>query len=128
VKHFKFVPRGKRRIHQKPEVREVNACRFWLDIELAEVQPDLVVMLGATAGRAVLGRPVTIARDRGMLRMNSGQPAFLTVHPSYLLRLPDEESKKREWELFLGDLRQAAQIAARIERGSNDPGAVGIED
>lgn len=113
VKHFKFEPRGRRRIHQKPDSSEIIACRFWLDIELAEVHPALTVLLGATAARAVLGRTVTIGRERGRPITLLGQaPALVTVHPSYLLRLPDEAAKRREYAAFVADLRVAARLAA----------------
>ncbi len=113
VKHFKFVPRGKRRIHAKPDTTEIVACKAWLDDELREVKPDLLVLLGATAARAILGRNVTIGRERGeRITMADGQAAFVTVHPSFLLRLPDEESKAREYRAFVADLRKAAAIAA----------------
>jgi DNA polymerase len=122
VKHFKFVPRGKRRIHQKPEGPEIAACKFWLDIELREVQPDLLVLLGATAARAALGRTVTIGRERGRrIELPDGQAAFVTVHPSFLLRVPDEDSRAREYRAFLDDLRKAAQLAAEIA-GERDAG------
>ncbi|MBN9580276.1 MAG: UdgX family uracil-DNA binding protein [Afipia sp.] len=115
VKHFKFVPRGKRRIHQKPEGPEIAACKFWLDIELREVQPDLVVLLGATAARAALGRTVTIGRERGRrIELPDGQAAFVTVHPSFLLRVPDEEGRAREYRAFVDDLRKVARLAAEI--------------
>ncbi len=115
VKHFKFVPRGKRRIHQKPESPEIAACKFWLDIELREVRPDLLVLLGATAARAALGRAVTIGRERGRrIDLPDGQAAFVTVHPSFLLRVPDEEGRAREYRAFLDDLREAARLAEEI--------------
>ena len=118
VKHFKYVPRGPRRLHQTPEAPEIEACRFWLTLERAEVRPSLVVLLGGTAARAVLGRPVTVGRERGALfDLPDGAPGFITVHPSFLLRQPDEESKARQYQLFVGDLRQAASLAARL-RGS----------
>jgi DNA polymerase len=111
VKHFKYVPRGKRRIHQKPDGGEIAACRFWLDIELAEIKPRVTVALGATAARAVLGRAVTIGRERGRPIPLLGQGSVMvTVHPSYLLRLPDEEAKHREYAAFVADLRQAAAL------------------
>ncbi len=117
VKHFKFVPRGKRRIHEKPGTGEINACRFWLDLERAEVKPALTVMLGVTAARAVLGRAVTISRERSQPMPlpdgNGGNTTgFITVHPSYLLRLPDEDSKAREYAAFVEDLRRVAELAA----------------
>ncbi len=113
VKHFKFVPRGKRRIHEKPGTGEINACRFWLDQERAELKPALTVMLGATAARAVLGRAVTISRERGVpVALNGNAQGFITVHPSYLLRLPDEDAKMREYAAFVEDLRKIAALAA----------------
>jgi len=112
VKHFKFLPRGPRRLHQTPETPEIEACRFWLELERAEVRPSLVVLLGGTAARTVLGRPVTIGRERGaLLDLPDGTPAFITVHPSFLLRQPDEESKARQYQVFVNELRQAAALA-----------------
>ena len=106
VKHFKFVQRGKRRIHQTPEVPEITACGFWLDVERAHLRPRLIVLMGASAARAVFGRAVTISRERGRpIRMADGQTVFVTVHPSYLLRLPDKASKAREYEALVRDLR-----------------------
>ena len=110
VKHFKSIPRGKRRIHQKPDSGEIAACRFWLDLERAEIHPRVTVLLGATAARAVLGRVVTIGRERGKAIPLGDETTLVTVHPSYLLRLPDEESKEREYALFVADLRRAAAL------------------
>jgi len=117
VKHFKFVPRGKRRIHEKPGTGEINACRFWLDRERAEIKPALTVMMGATAARAVLGRAVTISRERGQPMplpdgVGGNTTGFITVHPSYLLRLPDEDAKAREYAAFVEDLRRVVALAA----------------
>jgi DNA polymerase len=113
VKHFKFEPRGKRRIHQKPEAPEIDACRHWLAIERAAIAPRLLVMLGATAARAVLGRVVTISRERSRpFALSATETGFVTVHPSYLLRLPDEASRAREYEAFVADLRAIAALAA----------------
>jgi DNA polymerase len=112
VKHFMFEPRGKRRIHAKPETMEIEACKPWLEIERAEVRPHLLVAMGATAARAVMGRTVTITRERGRpMPWGDGQ-LLITVHPSYLLRLPDEAAKAREYAAFVGDLRQAAALVA----------------
>ena len=106
VKHFKFTPRGKRRIHQSPEVPEIRACGFWLDVERVQVRPRLLVAMGGTAARAVLGRAVSITRERGRpFLMDDGQMVFITVHPSYLLRLPDVAAKAAAYEAFVGDLR-----------------------
>jgi DNA polymerase len=106
VKHFKFTPRGKRRIHQTPEVPEIQACGFWLDVERVHVRPRLLVLMGASAARAVLGRAVTISRERGRpIQLADGQTVFVTVHPSFLLRVPDAAAKAREYEAFVLDLR-----------------------
>jgi probable DNA metabolism protein len=106
VKHFKFTQRGKRRIHQTPEVPEIQACGFWLDVERSHVRPRLLVLMGGSAARAVMGRAVTISRERGRrIDLPDGQAAFVTVHPSYLLRIPDKAAKAREYEAFVRDLR-----------------------
>jgi DNA polymerase len=110
VKHFKFEPRGKRRIHATPDAGEIEVCRFWLDQERAVIRPALVVLLGGSAARAVLGRAVTISRERGRPLPLEGGQAFVTVHPSYLLRLPDEASKQREYAAFVRDLAAAKAL------------------
>jgi DNA polymerase len=111
VKHFKFEPRGKRRIHKTPETPEIQACRFWLDVELVRLQPSLVVAMGGTAARAVLGRPVTITRERGRpVEMPDGRAAFVTVHPSFILRVPDEDARDREYRALVADLKQVAAL------------------
>ncbi len=108
VKHFKFEPRGKRRIHATPDRTEIEACRFWLDQERDVLKPAVTILLGASAARAVLGRAVTISRERGRpIPLTHGQ-AMVTVHPSYLLRLPDEASRAREYDGLVRDLRAAA--------------------
>ncbi|NVN31724.1 UdgX family uracil-DNA binding protein, partial [Endobacter medicaginis] len=108
VKHFKFTPRGKRRIHAKPEAPEITACAPWLARERSLVAPRTLVMMGATAARAILGRPVTISRERGRpIPLDDGSTGWVTVHPSYLLRLPDEAAKAREYAAFVTDLRRA---------------------
>ena len=111
VKHFKFEARGRRRIHQKPVTGEINACRVWLDIERAEVRPRVTVLMGASAARSVLGRAVTVMRERGQPLPLPGTTAFITVHPSYLLRIPDEDAKQREYVALVADLRAAAALA-----------------
>jgi DNA polymerase len=109
VKHFKFVPRGKIRLHQKPTTPEIKACRQWYERELALVRPTLVVALGATAAQSVLGRITPINHSRGRLIENEGEARVLvTVHPSYLLRLPDAEAKAREYQRFVEDLKIVA--------------------
>jgi uracil-DNA glycosylase len=110
VKHFKWEPRGKRRIHKKPNELEIKACHQWLDRELALVRPALVVALGATAARAVLGRATAIEKNRG--RIIAGAQAktpldadlLVTVHPSFLLRVP-EEDRDEAYERFVADLK-----------------------
>ncbi len=105
VKHFKFEPRGKRRIHSKPTGTEVSARRPWLEAEVASVRPELIVCLGATAARSVLGREARVTVERAQLMPHPwAQAVLLTVHPSALLRTPDEERRKAEWELFVRDL------------------------
>ncbi len=114
VKHFKFEPRGRRRIHAKPDTGEITACRVWVEAERAAVRPALTVLLGASAARSVLGRVVTISRERGrpIALPDGNAQAFVTVHPSYLLRLPDEDAKVREYAAFVADLRMAASLVA----------------
>lgn len=109
VKHFKFVPRGKLRLHQKPNTAEIKACRPWYERERAAVKPVLVVAMGATAAQGVLGKITPINKTRGrLIDLDDGAQALVTVHPSYLLRLPDEEAKVREYGRFVDDLRIAA--------------------
>lgn len=111
VKHFKFTLRGKRRIHQSPEAPEIQACRFWLDVERVQLRPKLLVLMGGTAARAVMGRQVTITRERGRpIRLEDGQAAFVTVHPSFLLRVPDEDAKAREYRAFVRDLEAVRKL------------------
>ena len=109
VKHFKFEPRGKRRIHSTPDAGEISACRWWVEQELLIVRPKVVIALGATAARSLLGKAVTISRERGRaIPLDSGAEAWITVHPSYLLRLPDPEAKAAQHAAFIADLRTAA--------------------
>jgi DNA polymerase len=114
VKHFKWEPRGKRRIHQKPNSREIAACRPWLEAELRLVKPRLLVCLGATAAQAVFGPSFRVTRERGKVLSSKLAPrALATVHPSSLLRQPDEESRQREYERFVVDLRAARRAASK---------------
>jgi uracil-DNA glycosylase len=109
VKHFKFVPRGKIRLHQKPNTAEIKACRPWYERELAAIQPDLVVAMGATAAQCVFGKITPINKSRGrLIDLADGIKALVTVHPSYLLRLPDPETKAQEYARFVDDLKIAA--------------------
>jgi DNA polymerase len=119
VKHFKFEPRGKRRIHKKPNNAEIDACRWWLDKELGLVKPRLTVALGATAGRALTGRDVTISRMRGeVIPLREGLEGFITVHPSFLLRLPDADAKAREYTRFVDDLKLIARHVRDIRKAA----------
>jgi DNA polymerase len=109
VKHFKWEPRGKRRIHVKPNAGEIGACRPWLETEIALVKPRLLVCLGATAAQALLGKAFKVSRQRGEL-VDSPLAPFVTatVHPSSILRAPDDESRHAEMQRFVDDLRKAA--------------------
>lgn len=119
VKHFKFVPRGKIRIHQKPATPEIRACRQWYEAELATIKPSLVVALGATAAQSVLGKITTIGKVRGqVIEAADGVQVLVTVHPSYLLRLPDEAAKQREYERFVDDLKVAAAALREVKRAA----------
>ena len=112
VKHFKWEPRGKRRIHQKPNSREIAACRPWLEAELRVVRPKLVVAMGATVAQTIFGPSFRVTRERGKLLSSKLAPRVLaTVHPSSLLRQPDEASREREYKLFVADLRAALRAA-----------------
>ena len=110
VKHFKWEPRGKRRIHKKPNAGEISACRPWLDAEIQLVRPRAIVCLGATAAQALLGRQFRVTAHRGELIESPLAPMVLaTVHPSSLLRAPDDESRRRETQRFIDDLRKIAR-------------------
>ena len=109
VKHFKFVPRGKFRLHQKPATPEIKACRPWYEREKALVKPELVVAMGATAAQSVFGKIVPVGKTRGrVIDLEDGTRVLVTVHPSYLLRLPDEDARLREYANFVEDLRIVA--------------------
>jgi uracil-DNA glycosylase len=109
VKHFKFEQRGKRRIHSKPDAGEIEACRWWIAQERMIVRPSVTVALGATAARSLFGKVMTISRERGRaIALPDGGEAWITVHPSYLLRLPDEAQKADEFARFVEDLKLAA--------------------
>jgi uracil-DNA glycosylase len=113
VKHFKFVQRGKRRIHNKPDAGEIEACRWWIEHEREIIRPAITVALGATAARSLLGKIVTISQVRGTpLQLESGGECWVTVHPSFLLRIPEEDRKREQKALFLRDLKR---IKARAE-------------
>lgn len=119
VKHFKFVPRGKIRLHQKPNTPEINACRPWYERERAAIKPDLVVAMGATAAQCVFGKITPINKNRGrLIDLDGGTRVLVTVHPSYLLRLPDAEAKALEYQRFVEDLKIAADLLRKSARAA----------
>jgi DNA polymerase len=119
VKHFKFFPRGKFRLHQKPTSPEIKACRPWYEQELAAVKPQLIVALGATAVQCVFGKIMPINKNRGrLIDLNANTKALVTVHPSYLLRLPDEAAKRHEFARFVDDLKSAEKLLEKAARAA----------
>ena len=119
VKHFKFVRRGKIRLHQKPATSEIRACRPWYERELASIKPALVVAMGATAAQCVFGKITPINKNRGrLIDLDDGIKALVTVHPSYLLRLPDAEARAREYARFVDDLKIAAVLMDKSARAA----------
>jgi DNA polymerase len=116
VKHFKWTARGKRRLHEKPNAREIAACRPWLDAEIALLKPRVVVCLGATAAQALLGKSFKVTQMRGQILSAGFAPAVMaTVHPSSLLRAPDDETRHRETQRFVQDLSRIAPLVAEGE-------------
>jgi len=116
VKHFKWEPRGKRRIHQKPDPAEVGACHIWLEAEIAAVKPRIIMALGATAAGALLGPAARVTRDRGKKFTSPLAPIVtLTVHPSSILRAPDAESRAEARRQFVADLRAVARMLRSAE-------------
>ncbi len=115
VKHFKFEQRGKRRLHKRPDAYEIQRCRWWNRMERGIVRPKLVVALGATAARSLFEKVVTISKVRGaVLGLPDGGKGFVTVHPSALLRIPDEASRRREFAHFVRDLHKANGLAEKL--------------
>lgn len=113
VKHFKFVPRGKIRLHQTPATPEIKACRQWYERERQAINPELIVAMGATAAYSVFGRKMPVNQSRGrFMELDDRTRALVTVHPSYLLRLPDEDARAREYQRFVDDLRMVAEQMA----------------
>jgi len=111
VKHFKWEPRGKRRIHKKPNSQEINACRPWLEAEIAVVKPQVVVALGATAAQALLGAQFRVTKNRGeFLESTLASYIMATVHPSSILRAPDDETRRLEYRRFVDDLKKLARV------------------
>ena len=111
VKHFKNEPRGKRRLHKRPDRSEVQACRWWLDQEIAIVQPKIILALGVTAANALTGKSVTISRLRGqVIELPNGCRGMVTTHPSAILRMPDEPSRQRARAALLEDFKKAHRL------------------
>ena len=119
VKHFKYEPRGKRRLHKTPNNAEIEHCRWWVEREIDLIKPQLVVAMGATAARSLTGRAVTITRERGRLTtVGDGRRGLITVHPSYLLRLPDEAARAAEFQRFVEDLRIVARELPAVRKAA----------
>ncbi len=118
VKHFKFVQKGKRRIHNKPDAGEISACRWWIEHERELIRPPVTVALGATAARSLIGKTVTISKVRGEpLELEDGGECWVTVHPSSLLRMPDAEARREGRALFVRDLKLIKARAEEISHG-----------
>jgi uracil-DNA glycosylase len=114
VKHFKFEPRGKRRLHKKPNAYEIDRCQWWLEQERASVKPEIIVALGATAVRGVLGRPQPINKIRGrLLPLPNGEHMLATIHPSYLLRIRDRDDRNTQYRAFVRDLKNCHKRMSR---------------
>jgi DNA polymerase len=110
VKHFKWEPRGKRRIHKKPRASEIKACRPWLEAELRAVKPSILVCLGATAAQAILGSSFKLMQQRGQIVASAMAPQVVaTIHPSAVLRAPDAEGRREAYEMLVADLRVVAE-------------------
>lgn len=129
VKHFKWEPRGKLRLHQKPNLREIEACRPWLDAEIARVRPQVIVCLGATTAQSLLGAGFRVTKQRGKFIDSPLAPhVAATVHPSSILRAPDEISRREGYEQLVRDLKTIAQAMTEMEKRTTkeaiDPGAV----
>ncbi|HEY3244628.1 MAG TPA: UdgX family uracil-DNA binding protein [Phycisphaerae bacterium] len=117
VKHFKWEPRGKRRLHSKPSAREMYACRPWLDAEIAVVRPQIIVCLGASAAQALLGKDFRVTKERGrMLKTAWAQWLTATVHPSSLLRIPEGQDREEPYRLFVADLKKVARQLRTLAR------------
>jgi DNA polymerase len=115
VKHFKFEQRGKRRLHKKPNAGEIDACRWWQDQERRIVKPELIVALGATALRSLTGKPTAIVKLRGrVVPLADATPLIATIHPSYLLRIRDDDDKAAEYDRFVDDLRLCAKLLEKV--------------
>ncbi len=116
VKHFKWEPRGKRRIHKKPNSLEITACKPWIEAEIEVLRPDVIVCLGATAAQALLGKQFKVSTQRGVWVQSPLAPFVLaTVHPSSLLRAPDDETRRRETKRFITDLKRVHEALEKLK-------------
>ncbi|HTW66567.1 MAG TPA: UdgX family uracil-DNA binding protein [Bryobacteraceae bacterium] len=117
VKHFKFEERGKRRLHKKPSGLEIAACRPWLEAEMHLIQPQILVCLGATAAQSIFGSAYRVTKERGRFVQNAWAPHVMsTVHPSAILRMPDEEQRHGEYERFVGDLKKVQRLWESLKK------------
>ncbi|MCU1336525.1 MAG: transcriptional regulator, Fis family [Bryobacterales bacterium] len=122
VKHFKFEERGKRRIHKKPNSAEINACRPWLEAEISVIKPKIIVCLGATAAQAILGRTYRLTKERGKFTQHEWAPyVSATIHPSAILRAPDEEQRHQQFQDFVADLKQIKNKLQRASEAEEGP-------
>ncbi|PYS39863.1 MAG: uracil-DNA glycosylase [Acidobacteria bacterium] len=116
VKHFKWEPRGKRRIHKKPNTREIVACRPWLEAEISLLKPTIIVCLGATAAQSLLGPQFRVTKQRGQFIESTLAPYIVaTVHPSSILRAPDDETRRLERRRFIDDLKKVAHVLSKTK-------------
>ena len=114
MKHFKFGPRGRRRLHKRPNAYEIDRCHLWLDLERKLVRPDIIIALGATAIRSLSGRPLTINKICGRITaLPDGGRMLATIHPSYILRIEDDADKRLQYRRFVADLKVCTRILAK---------------
>jgi DNA polymerase len=117
VKHFKFEPRGKLRLHKKPNASEINVCKRWLLAEIDILKPRLLVALGATAAQSLVGKAVPVGRNRGaVIEIENARRAFITIHPSSLLRMPEPVDRQAAYAGFVADLRKIGELAGKLPR------------
>jgi uracil-DNA glycosylase family protein len=131
VKHFKFEQRGKRRLHKRPNAYEIDRCHWWLEFERKLINPDILVALGATAVRSLLGRPLPINKIRGRVtQLADGSRMLATIHPSYILRIKDEADKHAQYKRFVADLRICTKIisTSRFSKAAQDRNVGAVAD
>ena len=116
VKHFKFIQRGKRRLHQKPLIRQVMACRPWLEAEIRVIRPKVVVLLGATAAQAILGRSVRVTQERGKFFAVDSREGFITIHAAAILRLRESSEREQEYKRFAAEMKRVQRKLTQLKR------------